>query len=137
MGSRFWRQQSFTQCNYAIDIPVQLIPQSASAPTLGEGDPNGAYLINLAHTGTGVLQFTTKDPFPGLTYASADVTLAVAAGQWNAVIAGVQNAVAGATFVQYSWTFTVSVFNGAAAADLANTNSIYIWLRFRNSALKP
>jgi hypothetical protein len=137
MGSRFWRQQSFTQCNYAIDIPFQLIPQTAATPTIGEGDPNGAYIINLAHTGTGVLQFTTKDPFPGLTYCSIDLALGTPVGQWSYYISGTQNATSSATYVAFSWTFTVSYFLVATATDLSNANSFYVWLRFRNSALKP
>jgi hypothetical protein len=137
MGSRFWKQQSFTQCNFAVDLPVVLIPQGAGTPTLGEGDPNGAFFTLLAHTGTGVLSFTTKDPFPGLIYASANISLATPAGQWTSLISGAQNATSGVGFVAFSWTFTVNLFNAATATDLANTNLIYVWLRMRNGSLKP
>jgi hypothetical protein len=132
MASRgLYRNSPSTPGSNHIEIPFTLNPQGASAPTLGEGDPNGAFITTLTHSATGVLKFTTVDPYPGLVYASADVHLATPAGQWNADIGGAQNA-------NNTWTFTVSIFNGASAADIAAAAGVlFIWLRFRNSNLKP
>jgi hypothetical protein len=86
----------------------------------------------LTRTGTGVYTFTTKDPFVALNNSDASVTLATPAGQWSAMLGAVKNA-------NGTFTFTLSIFSGAAAADIAANAASYIslWLRFRNSNLVP
>jgi hypothetical protein len=121
-----------TQVRYPVDLSFIIIPNGAGTPTLGEGDPNATYIVGLTRTGTGVYTFTTRDPFVALNNSDASVTLAAPAGQWNAMLGAVKNA-------NGAFTFTVSIFNGAAAADIAANAASYIsvWLRFRNSNLVP
>lgn len=119
----------------AVQHDMTFAPQGTAAPLMVFGDPGSNY-FTLARVGTGAYTLTTVNAYPALPaqhgvvplpILEGSVSLAAPAGQWN-VCAGLatQNA---STKI---WTMPFTIFNAAAAADIAaatgNLVNLYVVL---------
>lgn len=131
MGQRMLHD-SLTQGQRHVDYELSFLPQGASAPILGEGDPKGTY-VTLTRTGVGVFSLVTKDPYLAIVATSGSVSLATPAGQWS-VCFGVYTKNANNT-----WTLPLTLFNVGTATDIAAnaSNIVSLYIRFRNGTVLP
>src|SRR5580692_3156821 len=98
-----------------LNIDFQLLPNGASTPTLGEGDPNGSYVTSLAHSTTGKWTFNTVDPYVAVVIATATLCLAApTTATNNSFLTWVKNA-------NFTFTFTLWNYTAGALADVAQS----------------
>lgn len=131
MSQRIYHQGA-VQVTAQVDYMVTFAPQGTAAPVLGEGDAGGTYIV-LTRTGVGTYTVKTKDPFIAAVGYTGWVNLGTPAGQF-AICFGTPVHNADNTF-----TFPFTIFNGAAAQDVAAAagNVVTLALTMRNSSVKP
>jgi hypothetical protein len=134
MASRAFQTKVYTPGYEHVEIPFTLIGKGAAAPTLSEGDPNGAYIVSpLTYTSAGVWSFTTVDTYVAVVDADISIALATPAGAWDIMFTGPPTKNANNTF-----TFNVNVFHSSSATDVPSDGSvIFVRIRMRNSNLTP
>lgn len=135
MSARLYRSELDSNNTRGVEYCFTLQGAGAAAPTFLEGDTNGASAgiwTTIARTGVGIYTITTNDPFPGVTgygfqFSSTALNL-------NANVVGSPNPTQNAN---NTWTFTINVAIGAVAHELASTEQVSVWLRFRNGLTNP
>jgi hypothetical protein len=130
---------SKTQGVEHVDLNFQLLPNGASAPTLGEGDAAGAYVTTLTHVATGKWSFTTSNPYVAAVAYTATPSIATPpTTQSNMWITAVKNA-------NNTFTFTIWYYVAGTLTDIAQSlptngvggSSIIVELVMRNSNTLP
>lgn len=139
-----------------IDYNVTVLPNGATGPTLGEGDPNGNWTIPAGQTGatgpwrgsfmsvfksasgvtgatgvTGTYLVQTNDPFAAVVNQLANIVLASPTASYTISF--------GPPIQQpdNSWIIWFTVYNGTVATDLPLGSQVSLHMTFRNSITKP
>ena len=116
-----------TQGVIHVEYALTLLGAGAAAPTLGEGDPNGAF-VTITRQGVGLYTLTTKDPFVALVSVHVQAV-------------GVPLASVGLPVKNTNNTFSIPInvtaTSGGVAADLVAAVPLYVALCMRNSTSKP
>lgn len=137
MSARAYRSELDSNNTRGVEYCFTIQGNGAATPQFLEGDVNagangaGTYMT-IARTGVGVYTIRTTDPFPGVTGFGFQFSSTVAQLNANVVVGPnpTQNA-------DNTWTFTINVAIGAVAHELAATEQISCWLRFRNGLNNP
>lgn len=115
-----------------VEQSVVVIPNGASTPTLGEGDPNGTYW-SVAHTSTGIITLTSKDKFLACVKCIPKIVLAVpSGGVWDVMPTVSQNS-------NNTFNVALNLYSSGSLTDIAAAagNYIYVDCTFRNSISTP
>lgn len=133
MSSRNYHPAPLSNLTRAAAYSFVLQGAGAAAPTFVEGDVSGATagtFATSARTGVGVYTLKTADPFPGLAGCNVQAMFNSPGAGFTAQIKASQNS-------DYTWTFTISVFNATAALELSASDQLSVELVFRNGLNQP
>lgn len=120
-----------TQVHESQRFPLTLVGAGAAAPTLGPGDPNGAYFTT-GRSAAGKYTLTTKH-----TYAKC---LGVTASYQAATPTGAEYVELGvpAKNSDNTWTIPITTWlTGTGAADLPTTDRVALTLEMSASTVVP
>lgn len=138
MSARLYRSELDSNNTRGVEYCFTIQGNGAATPQFLEGDVNGGGVngagtyVTIARTGVGIYTLTTNDPFPGVTGYGFQFSSTALNLNANVVLSPnpTQNA-------NNTWTFTINVAIGAVAHELAATEQLSCWLRFRNGLNNP
>lgn len=146
MAARSFRNVTYNYNSAVVSLGGGFVTNGAAQPTVFQGPyglaatgPNGASnlpngISAIARSGVGTYLVTFVDNFFAVLYAGCDLAMGTPANNY-AQFNGFTNLNAASTLVL---TATISIFVGAAVADLAaggNTNIVSFFFDFKNSSV--
>lgn len=133
MADRNWHDMRTQGVRHVqLNMTVKLV---SGSPVFVEGDKAAAIAgsyFTMVDTGTGVITFTTNDPWLAVVGIQATRIMGTPGGTATAIVGlPTQNA------TTKKWSFTVNTFTGASAADMATGDMVAVGVTLRNSQVLP